>query len=327
MTQLKKEELLLMNNDFVKNVSRDINQKYNLNLLSYYPVSSKSYKVIDINKAKYLVKKTKSKIKDKYDFLKNEGVKNIIYPLSNIKGDFSTRFNENICEEGYCVLPYIDDSHVLNETKVKALLEELSYLHDKTSFYRKLSVTSSKKKIDEILGFLDYKFSLIESYIRTIEAQPFDEYSIPVLKNYQYILDAKKLMIKYNMELIKAIKEEKSVMYCFLHNNPKLEHLLINNGNKYLISIDNGVIGICSLDLAKFYLENKDVNIDISELIKLYLKKYDDDFYYNYFIYLVFLILITGINIDNKNYVSTQSFIYCANSIKKFIKDFDLTAN
>ena len=178
--------------------------------------------------------------------------------------------------------------------------------------------------MDEIISFLNYQYSIIEAYIKTIESQKYDEFSIPILKNYQYILKTKNIMINKNKSIIKAIKEEKSVFFCFLHNNPKIDHLIIVDGNKYLISIDNGVIGIPSLDIAKFYIENQDIYYDISLQIKEYFNSYNDDFYYDYFIFMVILIYLKGLIIDTKQYISTQSFIYTTDSIKKFLKNFNL---
>ena len=178
--------------------------------------------------------------------------------------------------------------------------------------------------MEEIISLLDFKFKLLEAYVRTIETQKYDEFTIPILKNYHYILDCRKILIEKNRKIVNAIKEGKSVTYCFLHNNPKLDHLIINEGNRFLISIDNGIIGIPSLDIAKFYIENEDINFDIYTHIYNYFNEYEDEFYYDYFVFLVLLIYIKGLIIDSKGYISTQSFIFTTNSINKFIKTFKL---
>lgn len=309
----------------IYDIYKNTRDNYGLKLLSYSPITSKSIKVETNNNEKYIIKKTKSKVINKYNYLKNEGINNVIYPLLNNKNLILTRLNNEIlCDECYYILPYYNENYVLNEKKVKNLLEELEKLHRNTGFYRKLSIIKSRKKIDEIISFLDYQYSIIEAYVRTIESQKYDEFSIPILKNYQYILKSKNIMINKNKSIINSIKEEKSIFFCFLHNNPKIDHLLIIEGNKYLISIDNGVIGIPSLDIAKFYIENEDIYYDISSQIKEYLDSYDDNFYFDYFVYLVILIYLKGLIIDSKGYISTQSFIFTSNSIRKFIKNFNL---
>lgn len=315
-------------NDFFNSFYRSSKENYNLKIHSYIPLTSKSIKIVTDDNKEYIVKKTKNKSKMKYLFLKNEGIDNIIYPVINNSKSFLTRTNNNCFNDDcYYIMPYIDDNNVLNQTKAKYLLEQLEILHKKTSYNKKLSLTHSKKKMEEIIVFLNYKFNLIESYIRTIEAQPFDEFSIPILKNYQFILKAKNIMINKNKTIIKAIKDEKTVIYSFLHNNPKLDHLIINEGEKYLISIDNGVFGIPSLDIAKYYIENEDIDFDISSIIKEYFEQYNDSFYIDYFIFIVLFIYIKDLIVSGKDYISTQNFIFIANSIKKFIKNFDLDNN
>ncbi len=314
-----------MNNKILKELLREFRNNYNLELSSFCPLTSKSYKVITKNNDKLLIKKSKEKVKSKYMYLKNEGIDNIIYPVFNNKNSITTRLSKDIyCDDCYYIVPFIDDNNVLNEKKAKSLLEELQKLHIKTSFNRKLSINKSKKKMEEMIIFLDYQFSVIEAFVRTIEAQSYDEFSIPILKNYQYILKAKNIMIEKNRKIVNNIKLEKSVIFCFLHNNPKIDHLIINEGNKYLISIDNGIIGIPSLDIAKYYIENEDIYFDISSHILNYFNEFDDDFYFDYFIYLVMFLYLKGLIIDSKGYISTQSFIFTAKSLNKFIINFNL---
>lgn len=314
-----------MNKDDIRNLYFDIIKNYNINLKSYLPLTSKSIKIITKDDSKLIVKKSKEKVKSKYLFLKNEGLDNIVYPNFNRSNNFLSRLNNNyFCDDCYYVMPYYDDNNVLNETKVKSLLEELKKLHKATSFNRNISLKKSKPKMEEIIAIIDYRFKILEAYIRTIESQKYDEFSIPILKNYHYILECKKILIDKNRKIVNAIKEEKSIVFCFIHNNPKLDHLIINNGNKYLISIDNGLIGVPSLDIAKFYIENKDINFDMNNYINNYFDEYEDDFYFDYFVFLVLFILLKSLIIDTKGYISTQSFIYTSNSINKFIKTFNL---
>lgn len=308
-----------MNDKLIRAIASNSLKAYDIDFTGYYPISDKSFKVQSKSNQKYLVKKTNVNLKNKYKFLFNEGIDNIIYPITNNRNEYTSNLS---IEDDYYILPFIDDTYALNETKVKHLLEQLNSLHQKTMFKRKLSVSKSKQKMEEMISYLDYKFSLIESFIRTIEALPFDEFSIPILKNYQYILDAKKIMIKQNKKIVSAIKEEKTINYCFIHNNPKLEHLLSSNGSQFLISLDNGKIGIPSLDIAKFYVENQEINFDFEDAITTYFKQYDDEFYYDYFIFLVLFFYIKGLIINDKDYITTQSFIYNSRAIKIFLKRF-----
>lgn len=310
-----------MKDSLIRKIASESLNAYDLEFDSFYPISSKSFKVLSKTNKKYLVKKTNFNLKNKYNFLHNEGISNIVYPIMNKRNEFTTGIS---LEDEYYVLPFIDDTYAMNEIKAKHLLEQLNILHKQTSYKKMLNVSRSKKKMDEVMSYLDYKFTLIESFVRTIEALPFDEFSIPILKNYQYILDAKKVMIKLNKKIINAIKEEKNVVFCFIHNNPKLEHIITNNGEQYLISVDNGKIGIPSLDIARFYVENEDLNFDFTSSINDYFSQYEDSFYIEYFEFLVLLIYIRGLIINEKDYITTQSFIYTTRCIRDFFKRFSI---
>ena len=293
---------------------------YNIHPESYSYISKGCYKLSD-KTGEYILKLCNSNLKNKYNFLKNMGVDNILYPIANKDGNFISSLNEDF-ESSFLISNYYKNSYMIDEIKAKDLINELKSLHRKTSFKKTLEKSKSKPKMEEMFNHLNYKFSEIESFIRSLECREYDEFSIPILKNYHYILDAKKQMININRKIVSAIKESKTVDYCFLHNNPKKEHLIILDGNKYLISIDNSILGICSFDVAKFYIENEDVNINMKAIIDDYFSDYDDEFYYNYFVFLVLLFYIESLNINDKDYVSSQSFVYSSNCIKKFLQTF-----
>ena len=40
----------------------------------------------------------------------------------------------------------------------------------------------SRKNMEQLFEYLDYKFAALEMFIRSIETRPFDEYSIVILK-------------------------------------------------------------------------------------------------------------------------------------------------
>jgi hypothetical protein len=303
----------------IRKVIEDSCDLYDLNINSYSPISSKAYKGKSSEGNEYFIKTTELYTQEKFKFLYNQGIENILYPLKNRKGEFITRSDSN-----FYITNFINDFYMLDEIKAVNLSKELNYLHTNTYFKRQLTPLSSRTKMDEIFTYLQYKFSVIEIFVRTIEARDFDEFSIPILKNYSVILDAKKVMAKIQRKIIGNIKEKKSVNYAFIHNNPKLDHLLSSGGNQFLISIEKAKIGIPSLDMAKFYIESEDLNIDLKNLVLTYFSKYDDPFYFDYFCFLVLLYYIKGMVIIDKDYVSSQSFIYTAHAIKTFLELFNL---
>lgn len=270
------------------------------------------------NDQNYLLKKCNETTKRIFNFLQNVGVDNIIYPEYK-KGTISV---STFQDAEYYITPYYDTSIIVPEKQALDLFNELLHLHSKTSFPKKLSQKSSRSKIDEISKQLDYKFILIEEYIRSLETKKIDEQSYNILSNYHFILDAKNELIRLQKRIILYIKDEEGVNYSFNHNNPKLDHLIKVKGYNYLISVEKGKFGIESLDFAKFYIENEDLNIDFKKLITDVLWQYESQFYYDYFRYLVLLIYIKKLSITNSLFVNIRSFNKTALSIEKYFKTF-----
>ena len=128
--------------------------------------------------------------------------------------------------------------------------------------------------------------------------------------------------MKLQKRLISSIKAHEGVNYSFVHNNPDLDHLLNIKGVNYLSSLDNGKIGINSLDMAKFYVMNEQYDIDFKQLI---LDKYYDEnqlFYYDYFRFLVLVIYIIRMPITIDDYINANSFVDTSESIKRYFKNF-----
>ena len=303
----------------IRKVIKDSYDLYDVHLSSFSPISNNSYKCKSDDGGEYILKTTELYTSEKFKFLYNQGIENVLYPIKNRVGDYISRSDKN-----FYMTNYIPDFYMLDEIKAVSLAKELDQLHTHTYFRRQLSPSNSRRKMDDTFDYLQYKFSMLELFIRTIETRDFDEYSITFLKNYQVLLDTKKIMAKLQKKIIGDIKDRKSIYFAYIHNNPKLDHLLSSGGNQFLISIEKSKIGIPSLDIAKFYLENVDVNIDMKTIIESYFAKFDDEFYFDYFCFIVLLYYIKGIVIIDKDYVSSQSFLYATSSIKKFINTFDL---
>ena len=278
--------------------------------------SNKIFKIITTEK-EFILKKCNIDFNEKVKFLKSQNINNIIYPLLTKDNSYILKFSNDF----YFIYSYYEDINEKNEIKAQKLLSELSYLHHNTKFQKTLSPIKSKKKFEEIFNYLQYKSTLLETFVRSIEQGKYDEYSIMILKNYHYILDAFKYMEKINRNIINFVKDKITVDYVFLHGSPKLNHL-INNSGHFLISYQDGYFGICSLDIAKYYINIEDLNINHYEIINNYFSDYNNDFYFNYFCFLVFLYFIKSIIVYEKDYISSQSFIYASEAIKNFLERF-----
>ena len=134
------------------------------------------------------------------------------------------------------------------EVELDENLDSWGKYHFAKEKYPNLTDNEINIKFEEITNRLDYKFKTLENYVRSVEASNLDENTMSVLGNYHYILDAKKELIRLQKRIISVVKAKEGVDYSFIHNNPKLDNLLNIKGAYYLTSIENGKIGIYSLE-------------------------------------------------------------------------------
>ena len=302
----------------IRKLTNSIVEYYEIPLEYITKLGSKSFKYQDESNREYFLKVSPFNASEKFKFLEGLGVDNIIYPHLNIENEYLTRQKG----KAFYLTDFYKQNNLIDEVKAQNMLIELQKLHNSSIIKRQLSTRLARPKFEEITKELDYKFKIIENYVRSVEYENLNIFSMPILGNYQFILDAKKELVMLQKRIINFIKAKEKVEYVYVHNRPSLDHLLNIKGVNYLVSAENGKIGISSLDLAKFYLENEDLEIDFNALIVEDIFKNQSPFYYDYFRFLVLYILIKKIVISSEMYLTAQSFINISNSIKKYFSTF-----
>lgn len=307
----------LIKSERLNKFKQNIKDEYDIDIYDLNIIGKNSYLLRDENN-NYFLKETSFNTLEKLQFLYNQGVNNILYPFLNKEQLFVSKVeNKNIY-----LSKYLDNKIILEEYRVKNMYDELNFLHDQTSFKKQLNPRKSRGRFDELSNQLDYKFKIIEEYIRSLESKELNPSMMPVLGNYQYILDCKKELIRLQKRIISSVKAKESINFNFVHNNPTIDHLLNTEGRMFLTSIDRGKIGISSLDMAKFYVENEYLDVDFRSLIKDYSIKYNNPFYYDYFRFLVLVIYIKKIKLNSDLLINVNTFIIVSNSIKKYFNNF-----
>lgn len=306
-----------MNREKLKEFDSELVKYYEISINDILKITNKTYRFYDKNGNSYFLKITTPNSLEKYQFLNNQGINNVLFPLKNFEQQFVTR-NKN---EAFYINKYLEDYTIIPEVRAQKLFDGLDSIHQQSSYKRQLNPQLSRPKFEEITNRLDYKFKLLENYIRSIESKPLNIYSMPVLSNYQFFLDAKKELVRLQKRIISSIKARDSIEYSFIHNNPKLDHAINVQGNYYLTSLDGGKIGIESLDFAKLYLENENINIDFKKIFMTHFNGINP-FYYDYLRYLILIVYVMRINISNDEYVNAEQFLSISNSIKKYFINF-----
>lgn len=302
----------------VRQISNSLIEYYEIPLEYIKKITNKSYQYKDETSKEYFLKVSPFNSSEKFKFLDSLGVDNILYPYLNKDNEYITKQKG----DSFYLMDYYKHVNLIDEVKAQNMIKELNKLHQSTIIKRQLSTRLARPKFEEITKELDYKFKILENYVRSVEFENLNVFSMPILGNYQYILDAKKELIMLQKRIINFVKAKEKVEYVYIHNRPSLDHILNVKGVNYLISIENGKIGINSLDLAKFYLENEDLEIDFEELIVKNIFNNDSNFNYDYFRFLILYILIKKIIISNEKYLTAQSFINVSESIRKYFSRF-----
>lgn len=304
--------------DKVRQFDNDLVKYYEIEIADYEPITSKSFKITTESGQDFFFKETNDGVLEKYQYLSNQGINNVLYPLENKEKKLITRTDQL----NFYISDYIRQIPVREDVKAVNIFKELNHLHEQTIIKKTLDPSKSRAKFDELSNQLDYKFKVLEQMVRRVESRPLDLFSMPILENYHTILDAKKELVKLQKRIISSVKARESVNYSFLHNNPSVDHLLNIRGVNYLVSLDNGKIGISSLDMAKFYVKNEEYDVDFKSMI---LNEYFDEnhlFYYDYFRYLILVIYIKRMPISTESYINANSFVDTARLIQKYFDNY-----
>lgn len=230
---------------------------------------------------KYVIKPNKTNI---YEYLNYRNFDN--YP--NI-----------LIDSGYEIIDYIPSVDIPIEQKMIDLLNTISILHKKTTYYKKISEFDLDKIYDSIKDKINNVKIVYDELINNAESSIYMSPSEYLLaRNISFVYS----MIDYSNNNIdtwyKKIKDTDRIRVSVIHNNLKLDHFI----NNILISWDNSKISLPIFDLYKLYLNTYN-EYDWNELINIYSSNYplkeDELFLFNTLISIPLLPNITNIEIDN----------------------------
>ena len=215
-----------------------------------------SVKIID---DKYVIKKKKNDLSNTYNYL-----------LSRSFDYFPSVINEDSDKYYY---QYIKDIYEPSEQKIIDLINLVSLLHNKTTFYKEVDIDNYKYLYESITDQIEDTYNYYNILMDNIDN---DIYMSPsnylIARNISIIYNA----LGYAKESIdtwyKMIENNRRVRLSMIHNNLKLEHYL-KNDKSYLISWDKASNDIPVFDLVSLY-KNHYLDFDFINLFKIYLSKY-----------------------------------------------------
>ncbi len=266
----------------------------------------KPYKVTKISNATilkctngtYVVKNKKNKdIKELYKYLNSRDFH--YYPL--LVEDNRSDIN---------VFEYVEDNSIDNEQKLFDLINLVSLLHNKTSYYKEVTNDKIKEIYEELLGRTIYMEEYFNKIIFNIEDDIFvNPSSNLLLNNSSKIFESLVFLKKEIEEWYKITIDSDKMRVCLVHNNLNLDHY-IKSDKDYLISWDNYIIDSPIIDIVKLY-KNIYINMNFSEALKLYMEKFslNDSEKKLLFIMLVMPDEINLTNDEIKNVVTIRKYL------------------
>lgn len=228
-----------------------------------YKVTVKgSTKIFNCTNGDYVVKPKKEKdIKELYKYLSSRSFE--YYP----KLIEDNRSDVNVYE-------YIEDNSIDDEQKLYDLINLISLLHNKTSYYKEVTNDKIKSIYEELLGRVLFLEEYFNKIIFEIEDNVFISPSNNLLLNNSSKIFESLTFLKREIEEWYKISIDKNKMrVSLIHNNLELDHY-IKNKDDYLISWDNYKIDSPILDIVKLY-KKVYLNMDFSEPLKTYMDKFE----------------------------------------------------
>lgn len=204
-----------------------------------------------------------------------------------------------LVDDGYEITDYIDEIDIPVEQKMMDLINVVSLLHKKTTYYKKISefnikeiYEDIKKQIQDIKMFYDNLMIEVETSIY----MPPSYYLLA--RNISFVYDMLNYCDKNIEKWYKNIKDTDRIRVSIIHNNLNLDHFK----NNLLISWDNAKISLPIFDLYKLY-RNTYNEYDWNELLNIYSSNYplkeDELFLFCSLISMPLKPTITNIEIDN----------------------------
>ena len=217
--------------------------------------------IVTCGENKYVIKNKKqaSDNVDIFDYLESRSFN--YYPKIYVK-------NGN-----YELSDYIEEISEPREQKMQDLIDIVSLLHNKTTFYQDINDNDYKKIYEDIINNIEYLRSYYNDILDIIDSHIFmspSEYLLAT--NSSKIFGSLNYCSKEIKKWLDIMKEKKKQRFVVLHNNLDLSHF-IKNKDSYLINWEKSKIDIPIFDLYKLYKRNA-LEFDFNSLLGRYEKNY-----------------------------------------------------
>jgi len=217
-------------------------------------------RIIDSGSNRYVIKRRDKNLDDIYKYLKSRSFDyfpDIVYQTTN-----------------YDIYNYIEDADISKEERALDIINLVTLLHGKTTFYKEIDDDTYKELYEEIIERIEYLVNYYSDIAEVIEKEEFMSPS-----HYYFIRNISKVFAsldycRYHIDKwYQIIEEKKRIRVAQLHNNLNLEHYLVADNRPYLISWRLSKRDIPIYDLINLYKKYYQ-DLDFCELLRQYERNY-----------------------------------------------------
>lgn len=196
----------------------------------------------------------------------------IFYYLKSRNFNYYPKIIGDIYDD-YEITEYIEPVEMSNEQKLFDMIDLVSLLHNKTTYFREVDEDDYKKIYEDVSGNIEYLRSYYNDIASVIESKVFmspSEYLL--IRNISKIYAALNFCAQELERWYKLIKEKRKQRSVVLHNNLSVDHF-IRSDHPYLISWGKAKIDLPIFDLYKLY-RNHGLDYEFGEIFKRYEQNY-----------------------------------------------------
>lgn len=257
----------------------------------YRLTKKKKVTIMDSTSGTFVIKEKTGHIKETYEYLLSRNF------------DYFPELKTNNRED-VNVFEYIQDFTTPREQKAIDLIDLVSLLHNKTTYFKEVTQDKYQEIYenlkDNILYTKNYYNFLYDKLIEEVYPSP-SHYLL--MRNIYKIFGALDYCFKEIDDWYTKIGEEQKIRVALIHNNLELDHF-IKNYKGYLISWEKAKIDSPVLDLIGLY-EREWMNLNFEPIIERYFRNYPLNEYERKLFFIV-ISIPPIINLEGKEFNITK---------------------
>lgn len=241
-----------------KELSRNIIKKH-CHSTRKFEIHKNSILYVNDKGKKFVAKKNDNNILDIYNYLNSRGfgyLPRLVY-----------------CDNDSYVYEYVEDTNTPDEQRISDLIKLDALLHNKTVYYKDMSLDEVKEIYERLSAKIDDVFNYYDDLITIIENNVYmspSEYMLA--RNCSSIFSCLNFCKKELDEWYEITSKKSKKRIVLLHNNLDTNHLIRSDDN-ILISWNNATRDLPIYDFIRLYKKNYN-KYDFDELYKEYLKRF-----------------------------------------------------